>query len=640
MGSRGLLAGLLARSACALALLSALAPAPARAAAAVQVDALVGFNGTAREGRFTPIILSIENPGARMRARVTVTVTWGARGDQPPGWTITRDTILDAGATRRLPFVTPFPRDVRALQAVVTAQGAEVGRLDTDLRALSTPGRIVAAITSDLSFDGLSALGGSAGALRVVYPRLDDLPQTWAGYDGVDAVIVHDTYFQQLRADQVQALERWVVTGGVLVFTGGAAALQHEPAGFGPLLPVRVTGLTQASGIPVSAGPGGARRIPGRVEVAQSTVTRGAALASAGTLPVVVRRTLGRGAVWFLAFDPTIPPVSTWDGTLSLWRAIMEGDRLPALAAASRSPQPESAIQDPWIAGLFSAAPASFPPVTALLVFLGVYLAVLVPLLVGRTQRRMKGRVRLLLLTVAATCACAAAWVVFNRLLFQPGLQVVDAAVVDSRSGDGLALVTEKVACFSAAAREAEVRLGTSSAVLEAAPWREGSNSPWVQPHLYLEPGASETVIHGLDLERLTFRLLTFQDVEPFPVTVHVQAADSRVEAAVSNGSARSLLGCSIVVSGRAYPLGDIAAGATVRKTFDVSEVTAGDAIAAGGDRRRAALLSAVEGDQGPRAGPARLVGWMDGPALPLWITDARAAAGRPGLALVSVESE
>ena len=161
-----------------------------------------------------------------------------------------------------------------------------------------------------------------------------------------------------------------------------------------------------------------------------------------------------------------------------------------------------------------------------------------------------------------------------------------------------------------------------------------------MQPHLYLEPGASETVIHGLDLERLTSRLLTFQDVEPFPVTVHVQAADSRVEAAVSNGSARSLLGCSIVVSGRAYPLGDIAAGATVRKTFDVSEVTAGDAIAAGGDRRRAALLSAVEGDQGPRAGPARLVGWMDGPALPLWITDARAAAGRPGLALVSVESE
>ena len=613
-----------------------LAPVPARAAAQVRVDALLGFNGTAREGRFTPVILSIENPGGRIRAQVTLSVSWGARGGVPPGWSVTRDTVLDAGATRRLSFIIPFPRDVSTLQAVVRSQAAELGRFQADLRPLATPNRIVAGISSDLSFDGLSVIGGSASPLRVVYPRLDDLPQGWAGYDGVDAVVVHDTYFQQLRTDQVDALERWVVTGGVLVFTGGAAALQHEPAGFGRLLPVRVSGLVQRSGLPVAAAAGSERRMPGRVEVAQSTVLQGTVLASDGGLPVVVRRQLGRGAVWFLAFDPSVPPASAWDGTLSMWRTILEGDRVPALGAAYRSLPAESAIQDPWIAALLDSGPASFPPVAALLVFVGGYLALLVPLLAARRQRRMKGRVRLLLLGALSVCACLAAWVVFSRLLFRPGLQVVDAAMVDARSGDGLAVVTEKVAWFSASTGTVELRLGSTDAVVQAAPWRARPDSPWVQPHLDVDLGASAAVLRGLDLERMVPRLLAFQDVVAFPVSVHVQADAGRVEAAVTNGEAQTLLGCYFLVSGRAYPLGDIAAGGSLRKAFDESAaLVAGEA-----DRRRAALFKALEGEEDPAGRPPRLVGWLAGPVLPLVLGGARPVGDEPGLALVSVESE
>ena len=132
------------------------------------------------------------------------------------------------GSTRRFPFLIPVPRNVRTLRATVSSAGSELGSVQIELRQLATTSRIIAGISSELSLDSLSALG-SAGAVRVVYPRLDDLPQSWAGYDGVDAVIVHDTSFQQLRSDQVAALEGWVATGGALVFTGGAAALQHAP---------------------------------------------------------------------------------------------------------------------------------------------------------------------------------------------------------------------------------------------------------------------------------------------------------------------------------------------------------------------------------------------------------------------------
>jgi hypothetical protein len=456
----------------------------------------------------------------------------------------------------------------------------------------------------------------------------------------VDAVIVHDTYFQQLRSDQVEALERWVVTGGVLVFTGGASALQHEPAGFGRLLPVRVTGLTQRNGLPVATAAGAVRRLPGRVEAAESTVTEGTVLAADGTLPVVVRRQLGRGAVWYLAFDPTAAPASSWHGALSMWRSILEGDRLPAMGAVDRPAPSETAIQDPWIAALYGASPPSFPPVPALLVFIGAYVALLVPLLAGRTQRRMRGRVRLLLLAGLSVCACLAAWTVFNRLLFNPGLQAVDVATVESRSGDGLAFVTEKVGLFSASVRTAGARLGSQGAVVEAARWRTRPDAPWIQPRLLLAQAPAGTVVGGLQVDRMSSRLMAFEDVIPFPMTVQVRNDGSTLEAYVLNGNARPLRGCFILVSGRAYSLGDVAAGASARRTFAAADgLAADDTMVTDTDLRRAALFKALDGAQDSGASP-RLIGWMDGPALPLTFAAARPLGEHPGLALVSVESE
>jgi hypothetical protein len=558
----------LAYSALAFTLLATAAP-PALSAqekSRVSCDALVGFNGTAREGRFAPVILSVENPGARLSASISLTVTWGSLRGVPPGWTIIREAVLDAGSTRRFPFVIPFPRDVRALHAAVTSQGRQVGSLEVELRPLSTDSRIVVGISSDLSLDFISALGGNAESLRVVYPRVDDLPQAWAGYDGVDAVIVHDTYFQQLRADQVEALEHWVVTGGVLVFTGGAAALQHEPAGFGRLLPVQVTGLTQRSGVPVAVGGGSRRWMPGRVQLAESRAAQGTVLISDGDLPIVVRHRLGRGSVWFLAFDPTAAPAAGWEGSLSMWRNILDSDRVPALGAAELPAAP--AMEDPWIAGLFAASPVSFPSVPAVLVFIGAYVALLLPLLVGRPGRGMKARLRLLLLVVVSVCAGVAGWAAFNRLLFHPGLQTIDAARVEARSGDGLAFVMEKIAAFSASPRDVEIRLSSSDPVLEAGGWKARQDLPLSEPHLSMTRTGARTLVRGIDLPRLAARLVVFQDVVQFDVSVRVRATGSGVQASVSNGDRSALRGCYILVSGRAYPLGDIAAGASVQRTF------------------------------------------------------------------------
>ena len=551
-------------SAFAILLLLATAGLPAQQKAVVRCDALVGFNGTAREDRFAPVILSIENPGARMTAVITLRVTWGGsfRG-VPGGRTLRQEAILDEGATRRIAFIVPIPRSVRSLQASVTTRGVEVGSLEVKLRPMTTPGRILAAVSSELSLDSLAAAPGASSPGtsapgRVVYPRVDDLPQAWAGYDGVDAVIVHDTSFQQLRADQVTALEKWVLTGGVLVFTGGAAALQHVPAGFDRLLPVQVAGLTQRTGLVLSG-----RRLPGTVELVETRVTAGNVLAAAGSLPLVVRRTLGRGSIWFLAFDPAVPPVSSSDVMLPLWRLILAGDRIPAMGAAPREP-----LADPWISAVLESSTASFPPVSLLLVFVACFLALLLPLVHG-----MRARMRLLLLVAVSLSATAVGWVLFNRMLFRPGLQVLDAARVEARSGEGLALVTEKIGFFSSAAQPAEVKLGTPDAVVEAAGARTGpGDQSTSDPPLFLTASGSRTVIDGLDVERFGTRVLVFQQVVALDVRVRAEVSGSALTVVVENRDPRVLRGCFILREGRAFSLGDVAGGQSLRRVFDLAQ--------------------------------------------------------------------
>ena len=152
--------------------------------------------------------------------------------------------------------------------------------------------------------------------------------------------------------------------------------------------------------------------------------------------------------------------------------------------------------------------------------------------------------------------------------------------------GEGLAVVTEKFGFFAASAQPVEARLRSPDAVLESA-----GESPLVLIHR-----GARVLVRGIDVERLGARLLVAQDVVPFAVIARVQKTGSSLEAFVSNGDRKPLLGCFILVAGRVYPLGDIGAGASMHQAFSVADAL-GSAVdgAPQADGRRTALLKAAE---------------------------------------------
>ncbi len=612
---------------------------PAQEKAAVGCDVLVGFNGVVREGRFAPVIVSLDNPRGTIDAEVRVEVTWGSglRGTQGAR-VFTRNAHLAGQGTRRFSFLVPIPADARMLVARVSSAGAELARQDIDLRPMTTAGRLIAGISSDLSLDGLAAVSG--GASRVVYPRMDDLPETWAGYDGIDMVVVHDASFQQARTVQIEALERWVVTGGVLVFTGGPSALQLSSAGFGPLMPVEVTGIAETRGLASLAGFSGWSPGPAAgAVIVRTRVTGGTVRAAEGPRALLVQRRLGSGSIWFMAFDPTLPPLNAWPGLPRLWRAIDASDRKPTLGAA-----PREVFDDPWMQALVDTSALSFPSLPAVLAFAACVIALICLVVAERPLRGLGPRLRLLLLAGIGASACLAGWLLFNHALFRPGPRVLEAARITCRSGDGLALVTEKIAVVTASPATAELRIGSRDAAVEEAGGREpAASGRGADPREEVAVAGGRTSIRGLRLGRMGSRLVVVHDVIPMRVSAHAALQGTLLRVTVSNGEPVGLRGCFLWRAGRRYPIGDIPPRGSVERSFDESEgIETGPAgfFDSDGDARRARLwrLEEESGNRDPSS--VVMAGWREGSGLLLSLPGARTAGDRPGLSLLLVEAQ
>jgi hypothetical protein len=605
----------------------------AESAPAVSFDVLLGFNGTAREGRFAPVLVGLQNPGPARRVEVRLTITWGSSISGTQGArTFSRSADLGPGASRRLAFVVPVSRGAKSLSVSVRSAGAEVTRQEVALRPLVSSSRFIAVVSADLSLDSLSGLSDSSGSVRVVHPRLDDLPSSWPGWDGVDVVVVHDTYFQQVSPDQAAALERWVATGGTLVFTGGPAGLQHAAAGLGRLLPVEVTGLTERTGLSSLAGPAGVAHGPsGRFTLAASRVLRGTARAEDAGVPLLVESRLGKGTVWFAAFDPGAASFTAWDGALPLWRMMDGRDRQTALGIISERP-----LEDPWITALLTDAPLSFPPLLAVAAGALVYLALLVPIALGRKKTRPG--LRLLLLLGAATACSAGSWYAFNTGASSPAPRTLDAAVVEMRAGDGLAVVTEKVAVVSSRPASVSMSLASREPALDEPPLPRVASSASAVPGFEVALGARPEV-RDLLLGRWDSRLLVFTDVVPLPVEALVSRENGAIHVSITNGSARILHTCFFWSAGRGYPIGDVGPGQTVRRTLhstDGVEPETGLRLIVP-DPRRAELWSRAGAEHIAR-GSAVVAGWMAGPVLVKDFIGASAPAGRNAISLLLVE--
>jgi hypothetical protein len=545
-------------------------------------DVLLGFNGSVRPGRFSPLVVTVGNRGPQADVRVEAEVSRPVGMGGTAAWrTLVRTVTVPRSGSARVRFALPVPESPRTLTVRVFPDdpvktgarqregAAPLAAIEIDLRDAAVAGGLVAVVSSELAFDRLSLRPGQEGPTRIAYPHPENLPESWAAYDCVDAVIVRDTASQRLRPAQAGALREWVYAGGTLVFTGGAPALLLASSGFGDLVPVEVTGLGAAAGLgPLAAALGVPRAPPGTVGLAVSRVLAGGeasgkVLAVESGVPLVVSRRLGRGALWFIAFDCAQPSIASWEGLDRLWDMAIGSGRPAILETAG-----PGLAEDRWMKPLLAAPGLAFPSTLAVLAFAVLYVAAFALLAAAKPFGKLRPGTRAALLVLVTILAAGAGFAVFNRVVFDPRRLVADAARVDSTAGDGLALVTEKVGLLPAEGPRVEV-LAAGGATVVSAPASLALTSR-EQPLRGAGAAAGHWTSVAVEAgERFAGALLTLADVIEFPVRASLSPGPAGPSLIVSNGSGWGLEGSFLLLGGRAWDVGTIPAGSRVSLPLD-----------------------------------------------------------------------
>jgi len=349
-------------------------------ASSVRMDVRAGFDGAGRVGGWIPLDVQLVNEGAELKAEVQVVV------EQPGG----RSTYSFVPTTFSLPVVLPrlsnrrFTMEVHLPNAANNRLSAKLVRAgggelitEQDISMIRVPlgDYFCGVLARDPSaYDFLAALDLPPPIRRVRTAPLDPatVPERAQLLGSFDCLIIDNAATAQLRPDQLEAIQVWVGTGGLLITVGGAT----WQSTLGPLppdlLPVEPTGLTSLQSL---AAVGEMMEIPLEVTapwlVSQSRprIERGArVVAVQDGIPLIVASKQGDGTLMYLAFEPTTRNFRGWPGNEALWRYLLThaavdngvgsalvrpylrwGSRPPRIAMADFSTHPKPTLDWFWV---------------------------------------------------------------------------------------------------------------------------------------------------------------------------------------------------------------------------------------------------------------------------------------------------
>ncbi len=337
------------------------------------LSARAGLDGAYREDAWLPVTVQAANEGPDVEGFLQVAVSRGG-GDE----TLYRAPIsLPTRSDKRTTFYVPL---AGAASRLTIELRDERGRLLAEvesnrLQRLPAGEPLYGVVGNDpgvwTSVEQAAPRGVRA---TVAHLALEELPDLAAGLHALDVLILSNVDSARLPAAQIQAIRAWLDMGGQLVLAGGSA-WRETTAAFEQLLPVTIDGVASVPDLPqLAARMGAPLRDPGPYLLTHSVLRSGEALLREGDLPLLARRDVGRGALYFLALDPALPPLLDWRGSEQMWAQIGENRPLdPPWAAGPRNPYNASSA-------LLGLPALALPPLGALLCFLGLYVLAVGPL--------------------------------------------------------------------------------------------------------------------------------------------------------------------------------------------------------------------------------------------------------------------
>ncbi|GAB4504889.1 MAG: hypothetical protein Fur0043_18840 [Anaerolineales bacterium] len=520
--------------------------------------AQAGFDGYCKEGQWIPVRVTVENQGAGLEARVQVATKTG----QEDGSIYATDVSLPITSRKQFFLYVQPPEILRNLTVSLVSEGKTLASQQLKVSCLSPESLLVGLLADDPSpYTALNAIQLQDGFVRVAELGLADLPEQAQGWDALDALVVSGVDTGALTAEQRQALEVWLAGGGQLLAIGGPR-WQATLAGLDEFLPVKVSGSQNVGDLSaLAAYVQGADEAPeGQATLSSGPMREGArALVWQEGVPLLAVREVGFGRAWYLAADPTLQPLSEWNGMAGVYTRLL-ADRPLRPAWADGEWDSSTASQ-----ALSTLSELGIPSIFLICGWLAFYVMVVGPLNF-LVLRRVK-RPDLAWVTVPALV------VVFTALAYVSGfLTLGNRAVLNrlavAQAWDGVETARVRGLLGVYSPRRAKYTVASGDGFLSL-PF-SGEGNLQTEGWLSLQENA-QTVLPGVRIERGGMKAIALDGItSALPVehdlVLSVDDKNATLSGRVTNLSQVALKDAVLVTPVGFEELGDLSPGGTSRK--------------------------------------------------------------------------
>lgn len=278
------------------------------------------FEGMRPSDQAFPIMLDIENSGPD--ARGILTVSTGS-------YVVNYPIELPRGSRKQVQsFPIGVPNEGEIDVRLDTNQG-EVRKKFRDDDWYYGQGQTLGMITDSpglMTFirqqtKETDVVGGPQEMFSDGYVSADSAPDRAVGYASLSGLVLADGA-ERLSDKQVQAIKLWMLTGGKLIFVGGASSPVLADPRWRDTLPVKHLvneALPPASFVKLSSSP-----LDSMVQCTLGQPVEGSEIPERGIRagnerPLLVTKRIGLGKAIFMGFNPFEPPMSRWEGRRGLF---------------------------------------------------------------------------------------------------------------------------------------------------------------------------------------------------------------------------------------------------------------------------------------------------------------------------------
>ncbi len=540
-------------------------PLAAQDEGSITMDVQAGYDGYYKTEHLLPVFVTLTNDGPLVEGELRITLGSRASGNRV---VYNTPVSLPTQSNKRVPIYV-YP--VGFISGLTVELLNENGRsllesTSNPLRQKAQESLLYGVVTpTPGNLDYLEDVTGGRSEATVAYFNLDDLPELPPAWNGLDVLVLHDVDTGQLSAGQMDALEKWLHTGGQLVVAGGVG-WQKTAASLADILPVAITGSETVEDLPaLQAVIGEPFRDPGPYLVTVSSLTNGEMLLHEDGLPLLAKRPFSLGNVFFLALDPSLAPLLDWAGSEIVWAQVAES--IPSLSPWA------GGIQNGWAAveAVSSLPILAMPPVFQLIAYLLIYIFIIGP--VNYWVLKRKNRRELAWVTIPIMVFVFAGLTYFIGFQLKGNDTIINQmSVVTGEVGSEDVRVDTLLGLYSPRRRSYDVVLPADSMARPLSSY--GSNNASVEA---ITRG-SELILTDVRVDVSgveTFVVESVRTALPITSKATLVAQDGKIEllATIRNDSEQTLENVVLLIGANAVKLGDLKPGQERSTTETVGSV-------------------------------------------------------------------